>query len=352
MKCLDNIIGITQSECECILHELTEEQINKLRESESGLYIDNINGSIGFESIRDLSACMDFYDITLQAKENAIKHFEADIITAVNKKNKPRKTYTGSIGEKTFNKKLTGGKEIQVMHLRPFRVSDLYLKLNSVGVILDDSVNTDVEIYKSVNGEDPELIDTIEITSTQNRLKTEKTNIVLPLSEDGFIIEYYFIYNTQGANPMNNKISCGCSGGSKVDETFSITTWSSEDEDKFEHPNQKHTSEAKGLYLGIQLQCNPSNFLCRTYNNDYAFNKVAAWSILYKAAELIVQSVLDSKEINRTTMMSREQLYGKRNNFRKEYNDRIVYLESITEAGESDCYECRNKRINRTAIFS
>ena len=50
-------------------------------------------------------------------------------------------------------------------------------------------------------------------------------------------------------------------------------------------------------------------------------------------------------------MMSRENLYGKRDHFRKEYEARVVWLAYELDVSKSDCFLCQNKSITVSNLF-
>src|SRR5690606_5483347 len=99
MECLENIIGITNSDCPCVIDGLTPEEVAKLRESASGLYLDELEGGVNIRSLEMLDACQNMAEMALGARDTATKKLKDDIIVALQSKYKSgKKSYVGSIG--------------------------------------------------------------------------------------------------------------------------------------------------------------------------------------------------------------------------------------------------------------
>jgi hypothetical protein len=82
---------------------------------------------------------------------------------------------------------------------------------------------------------------------------------------------------------------------------------------------------------------------CREYSEDDAVAVVMGYATWYKAGELLIEDVLKQPDVNRYTTMAREYLWGKRNHFRKEYENRIIYLAAVIDVMASNCYVCREQ---------
>ena len=94
--------------------------------------------------------------------------------------------------------------------------------------------------------------------------------------------------------------------------------------------------------MDVQIKCETGTLICREYDGNDAIALVTAFAIQYKAGELVIENVMNSGEVNRFTMLRNEQLWGKRNHFRKEYFDRIDYLSKVIDVSSSDCFICRS----------
>lgn len=115
------------------------------------------------------------------------------------------------------------------------------------------------------------------------------------------------------------------------------------------------SNNSHGLAVNIEVGCDSSNILCDLYESDISYKTVIGHAVRFKAAELVVEKVQSSEEVNRFTMMSREYLWGKRNHYRKEYLDRVTWMVETLDVGSiTDCFVCNtggHKKIAKSGIL-
>ena len=100
---------------------------------------------------------------------------------------------------------------------------------------------------------------------------------------------------------------------------------------------------AHGFSLDVEIKCDTGRLICREFDSQNKIAVASAWANLYKAGELLIEKILSSSEITRFTLMNREYLYGKRNNYKKEYEMRIQYLAYEIDVTRGDCFICQNR---------
>src|SRR5688572_15167585 len=99
MDCLDNIIGLSRTECDCLLPAGSDEA-EEISESASGVYLDEIDGF----NINVVNAAADcakggLFDRMFRAVENAKQDFITHTLGCMNRKFKMRaETFAGQIG--------------------------------------------------------------------------------------------------------------------------------------------------------------------------------------------------------------------------------------------------------------
>src|SRR5690349_18181718 len=100
MECLNNIIGITNTTCACVLDGLTPTQQEAAKLSKSGLYLDgNLEGGVHISDVKMLEHCEEYYRLATKAIAAAKKAFEDDIQVAVQTKYKTNKAkFIGELG--------------------------------------------------------------------------------------------------------------------------------------------------------------------------------------------------------------------------------------------------------------
>lgn len=356
MECLENIIGITNSDCPCVIDGLTPEEVAKLRESASGLYLDELEGGVNIRSLEMLDACQNMAEMALGARDTATKKLKDDVIVALQSKYKSgKKSYVGSIGRPTYTGNMNVSAPHQFMRLRARNMSDAIMKISGIRLIVDRAAMVVVEIIRAVKGGNQgEVIFSEAVTTSANAYTTIPLAepLELPLSGGGESYDYYVVWSRLGteANPKDIKISCNCSGGTGYEQYLDVVGGELNDTNNLSAV--KTDKYSHGLSLDVDIRCKPGDLICREYDRENAIAVTMAWATMYKAGELLIEAVMNSGEVNRYTMMNREYLWGKRNHFRKEYDARIMYLASNMDVTSSDCFICRDTHFFKAGILS
>lgn len=352
MECLDKLIGITESECPCLIDGLTEEQIADLKESKSGLYLDNVEGALQFNAIEAASDCLTFAETAKESINNAKKRLMEDLAIAISEKTQGGKpSFNGVIGKPTYTRTLTeASKKYQYLKLEANGRTDGVMDINEIRII---GTTTEQVVFKVLkvtqNGIVTELASGL-ISLMQDKFTPTGIKLQgLPLYDKGETVSYILQYERTDTKPKDVKISCGCKGGDPFSGYLVVSGGETDQEEDHSNRDTKHT---RGFSVQVNIKCDSSRLVCRDYDNENAVALLLAWSMLYKANELLVQRVLSSGEINRYTMMSREHLYGRRAHFQKEYEARIMYLKTTLKIDTSDCFICRSRNIRVTGIIS
>ena len=119
LECLNGIIGVTKDFCQCLHGQISQEDFNALKESKSGLYLDNVEGGLFLRNVPQLDKCKSFLDIQVQAIETAKKFFFADILAELNLKYQVRKTnFVGEIGKVSYTSTMQTNKRLQFLKLK------------------------------------------------------------------------------------------------------------------------------------------------------------------------------------------------------------------------------------------
>lgn len=357
MECLEKLIGITDTDCECIIGGLDETEIAAVRESKSGLFLDELEGGVNMRAIDQLDSCKNFADMALGARDTAAKKLYGDVLVALSNRYKTGKNvYRGFIGRPSYTANLPVTRPWQFMRLRSIDRSDAMMKLTGLRIIVDRAATVTVKIIKAIRGgnQGTELLSVNVLTVPNAYVPVPlPAEFTLPLTEEGDSIDYYIAWDRSvagGVNPKDLKIDCNCGGG-KGYETFLDVAGGQLDDLNFLTGGQTD-KYSHGITLDVDIRCVPGNLICREYDRENAIAVTLAWAMMYKAWELLIEAVMNSGEVNRYTMMNREYLWGKRSHFRKEYETRITYLASVMDVSSSDCFICRENRIFMGGIIS
>jgi hypothetical protein len=349
LQCLTEIIGVTQSDCECIINGLTSDQLTGLRASKSGLFMDDLEGGVHLKALTEIDACKSMAVLATTARDNAIKRLGDDLVVAINNRYKKGKgNFVGPIGRMSFAQSLPILRQWQGVRLRPKEYTDGIVTLTKLQVIFNQSVSVTLRLYKvpmdSVMGEE---VAAWPVTSAANAYVnvTLSAPVKMPLVENGELMEYYILYDTLEPGvaflPKDNGILCTtCNRGIVPYGDFisadgvqvnNLSTLNDKIVDKYTH----------GLILDVAVKCDNEKLFCREYDESDDVAVVMAYATRFKAGELLIEDVLKSPAVNRYTTMGREYLWGKRNHFKSEYDDRIAYLAKIIDVTQANCYVCR-----------
>lgn len=353
MQCLTNIVGVTTSECTCIIRGLTNSEVAELKVSKSGLYLDNLPGGVHMKELQYVDSCKTFKEMADTAISNAVKMLEDDLVVSLNNKYvKAKKTFKGEVGQKSYAGTLNNPKRYQGLRLRPYDYSDGVIFLHRLDIIVNATVNFDVQIIRvpRVNGNTSvmgDVVDIIPIEATANTYKTVSFNVPkkLPLVYQGQEVEYWVVYDRDqpgpsAFQPRDNKIQCSTCPAQKLGDFVDAKGVGFTDLSALN--GAVIDNYAHGISLHVTVKCDNETLFCREYDEDDAVAVTMANAVWYKAGELLIEMIQGSPDVNRYTTMETERLWGKRNHFRKQYELRVDFAVSVIDVSASNCYVCRD----------
>lgn len=348
MECIDNLVGITQSDCLCMTEGLSPEQIAAARLSVSGLYLDgNLEGGVLISDIKNFATCEEYFNLATKAIAAAKTKFEGDLRIVLNEKYTKRlPRFKGTLGRLTFSAALPVAKPYQVLKIQPISTTDSLLKVRGLSLIVNETAELQILLIKAYgNNLQGDIIQQYTATPTANLISPVNIGegLELPLIENGEIVTYYFVWvrPNETIMPRDNKNGCGCISGDAFSnyvaisggETDNLTTLSASD------------GYAHGFVIEAEIGCDVGQIICSDFDAENPIAITSAWANLYKAGEILIEKVLQSSEINRLTLMNREYLWGKRNHFRKEYDNRLIYLREAIDLSGNNCFICRDRQM-------
>jgi hypothetical protein len=364
LDCLKNIVGVTDTETDCITGGLAVDEISEMKKSTSTLYLDNLPGGIHLKAVKYADATKGLYKMSTGAIQTAATILEKDLLLALNQNHaKSRKNFVGQIGRLSFAQSLGVTGDWQGLRIRPVDKSDAIIILSKITNIISTAATYNFYLYKvpyrSAVGQ---LIGTYPVTSLANQFHSAVVDGPdgkrLPLTENGEAIEYWVIWNRTeagGGIPKDNKLACStCDkvNGTPAGEYLEVNGVDFDDINNLQ--NVRTDDYSHGLTLDIVIKCDNQQLFCRQYAEDDAVAVAMAYAVWFKAGELLIEDVLKSPDLNRYTTMDKERLWGKRNHFRAEYDGRIPFLAATIDITDSNCFVCR-EAINQpfpAGIFS
>lgn len=358
LNCLTDIVGVTTNENDCIIEGLTTEQKAQLKVSTSGLYLDDLPGGVHMKAIKTADATKGLYPMAIGSLNNARKLLENDLITALNSRyKKGRKNFVGQVGRMSFAQNLNASADLQGLRIRPVDYNDGVITLTKITHIINLTASYNIYVARAeYNGRtsevvNAEVIKTYPINSVANAytsifIEQPDGGLKLPLVQDGQMLQYFIYFSRTeagGAFAKDNKIVCSTCGSANTLKLADFLEVKGANFASVSSLSGSFDEYAHGLTLDVSIKCDNEKLFCGQYVEDDAVATTMAHAVQFKAGELLIEEVLKSPDVNRYTTMAREYLWGKRNHFRKEYEDRINYLANSIDVTASNCYVCREQ---------
>lgn len=355
INCFDQIVGITQSDCECF------GEIDNF-DSLSGLYID---GLVELSDVFEIVNCQNGNDVSdvikksfLEAKKEFMADFNSNLFSFYRTR---RKDFKGVIGRVNFKRDL----DAQFGDIAGVRVAcaDVVggnLRIKKIGMLFNGTSTVTVHIKNNLN----EYIGSVDLPTIANSHKVSVVNIDLPLhSPYTNNLEYFFYYQTTPhLKPKNNEIKCNSCGSfrprynldkpyfnSQTGGQYGWANWvmagglsraltgDPEDYD-FSCLPRTTTNTMYGMTLDIELGCDSNLVIC---HDDMDYTKpipiAAAHAIRYKTGAIILEKIIRSGMINRLTMVGLDEKKETLVHWSEKYWELLNYIIRELRFDDTDC---------------
>jgi hypothetical protein len=333
--CLDNIIGLSNRECECV-GEIPE---NK---SDSGFYIDDtFQANNVFKISEALSCDDDIWDVMTNARVNAITNFKIDLFAAMQAKNSRFIEWNGVLGKLDKAYKLSTVSSFDTLGI-DIRGKDGYkaanITINSMGLKLNTAGTYIVSLFQS-GVVDP--LETWEIDTVANEESYLEKSITIPMyTKTGLPLKYSLRYEPNGAKPYLTQFYC-CSGPDHWNDLVDlkgvgITGATTATKQKPMH----------GLFMSISIHCG-NEWLCRDWDYETdPWARTMAKTIQMMGILDTYKYINSSSNVNQyTILMEPEHILGKMSSLVKQIGERMTWLSHNLPIPAKECWKC-NQTIN------
>lgn len=349
MICLDNIIGLSETECECF-----DPKPAGYNTSASGIWLDQLEGfNLKVAAGADDCASGGLWERMDRAVRNAKVDLRKDLLGCIGKEYKPRaEFFKGQLGEATFKNPLTLPNSYAGIKVSPFQIKGGVIVLKRIGILINAAVPVTVKVFSTENGGTEIASYTTPVAVTANQLtwlSITPNPLELPMWNYSHRVDYYvlLILNNAVFKPNNNKKDCGCGGvqrpylnwldfaGTTGNDVTNLSTFQT-------------TKEINGLVLDVEVKCQVSDLICDNerpldFEND-SFAQYLAYAVRFKAAERLYRELISTDQINRYSMMGGELHNTLIGSWGAAYLDCVQYLCSIINVDNNDCLVCRDSR--------
>lgn len=360
MTCLDNIIGLSRATCTCDVIPP-----NGYNTSDSGLYLDEI---APFDAALRVSNCgcdADDWTAMQNARSEAVKTFRADLLAMLMTRYKPRRNgFEGTIGEANAAMVAPQQGTYSGIRIACNQVRGGSLRIRKVGGVFSATGTVTLTLYNSLNA----VVHTVTLNTTAGQHSTVAVDWLLPLHIPyAGRAEYFLVYQYNTLNaPRQNRLSCGCGGftpwfntqapqwgntehsGSRAWANWlMVGGWSGSGLTSFNDcSTTASVDNMNGLTLDVSLGCDIASALCAERDTlDYDRDPLAlsmAFAVRYKAADLLIMSILRSEKLSRSVQVAREALAEARREYLMKYNEMVNYVAANLNLDSNDCLACKH----------
>lgn len=337
MECLNNIIGISKSDCECFANEFSEEY----KQSKSGLYLDENEAGLTLDRFRDLSACADLEETLAgsiklaksQLKEKLFMHLGEMYQSGVDH-------YSGNIGSRSFNEELNlpDGKFGFVIDMKG--VKGGVLRIEGINSNFNNNEEIVLTIESAVKAGNIYAQRFILNEITLNTNEKTSVDITLPSIENGIAMSYIFTYEKTGAlQPFHNKTGCGCASEKSVKKFLKVSGW--------DDNSNSTTKSMHGIYLIANISCYIENVFCDQFKTNEQIQLTTSHFIHRMALANAIRKILSSTNISRQTMVDRESLERWIYVMEGEANKSVLWTAQNLNVSGSECFICNENNAGQ-----
>ena len=370
LVCYENIIGISQTDCECY-------DVNPYSESKSNLFLDELQG-FNLKQIKSLENCEDSDNIWVilnRARQNAIVTCINDITVDLMQKNRiRRRVFAGTVGRRKWTKELTITKAYAGCRWHCADIVSGNLKINSIGTLFNATGTVELFIFNNLN----ELVaGGITLDTLANKFQDNVLAVPIELpshSNEVDNLEYFFVYAYDPAmKPLNNDVACNTCGfqynfdcnnpyffsqsNKKLGwaDYIMIGSWQGDVIDDFDNAPIVTNNYLNGFTFGVEFGCKVHEVICKD-TLDFSNSTMAltlAFMVQHKAGELAFTDFLMTDRIDRFTMMGGEAVSAMITYYQQKYAEYRKSIQSQIDVTGTDCFECKDFiEMTRKGIMS
>ena len=341
MACLDTIIGLSKTPCNCFT-DSSEESFN-VTESDSGLYLEELV-SVDLANSSDCGEAGP-WKIMRAAFENALLNTTIDVRKAIQKKYK-----TLHFGHKS----MIGGRDVSVSTItaaaKGLRVTGNGIQGSYITIKSATFYNTETGLFDFlVLDEHSNEIHSQEVSldtsNTWSAAQTPETEWKLPLwNDDGQPVIYYIVHTCQ--NTKENTDPCGCTSGQKTRSWQDVADFQGVYSDDLGDGSFMSYNDMGGMRLSIETSCETDYELCQLQGDD---RNMLAKAIQFCAGAKLIEHVLIKNLSGFASTVSIEVKQQMMNSYAMQYAETINHITEVITPG--NCYKCNNGGIRRSTLI-
>ncbi len=353
-QCLNKIIGLTDTDCDCYLSSETPDGYN---ESESGLYLTSGTHGIPIDFVQASEGCeVNLWDILTKAREDGISKFLIDLGKAVGRKKNQLNSWQGWIGESKITSKVKR-KGYVFWRISPFVGATIEVSEISLYMCCDGAV--DILVYSDSDFDNP--ISIITVNAVSGEFVTVPTDLCTSLTNGNDPICLYIGYKVpDGCEVPNTKLfSCDCGFNTKKSKHrflnfFNVESLTVNQLEDLEECKNYCSKYSNGIRIKACVSCDMSGWLCSIdYTKsvgDEILREVVAKTIQLASIRCLGEVLLDNPKCTPYALIASEVLPDKLRVIEDDYDNNIIWLANNLPNHYKSCYECKTRYGKKSII--
>jgi hypothetical protein len=361
-ECLKTVVGLSKRTCPC---DGAGKPANA-GDSRSGYFLTDAADGVPMSFIGGAVDCANggTWDILADSRDEGIADFIRDMSLQMSDLwKKSFEDFNGRIGEVNDTTYVTNAKRFAVIRIRGFRGVPAKLKLLAASLKATCSSPVTIDIFDNTSLSGIPLHSVTVNTVAQSwQSATWATAPQLDLKNDyGDYQDYYLVYQIPvGCYMANSTNGCfSCSGGTQRgwQPFIEVDSFSVDNLTDFAGMSATLVTSHGQLTLGLSLHayigCNFGDWLCNLDFTlaDNGFQLTVAKMLQYAQVMKLVTVLVNSPNFNSITLLSKENLYGRRAHAQKEYANGIRWIAENLPQDALRCYECKDRRMAIKALI-
>ncbi len=348
LDCLDNVVGLTDTDCPCFIDGEEPEGYNT---SLSGLYLDDPEFGFPLKIPQNIDDCSssDLWTRLVDARSAGIKQFISDLGAEMiggplKKKVEP---FNGFVGDDKVTLNLTPEAYFAI-RLEPKIFRGVIAKIRTVTLYAAgvNGTNVEVGIYdeEALQSGTPILAFDVPIVNGKGTYTFTDPEVFNFQSDDNTERDLYMVVivaDHAGILPKNNKTKCSCGKKEKWDQFFNAHGLTASTLDGLIEANE--SSYAYGFRISLGVACGNS-WLCQPFDfiND-AWARVMAECIALYSMRKLAGMILSNPFPEKYTIITREEIALHRDRVNTILGERMPWLAANIPVDYTDCFKCNSK---------
>jgi len=386
MDCLTNIVGLSNTECDC-WDSKKPVDFNDLNASSSGLYISEPK-TVPLRMVGGSADCENggVWDLLITARDGvdgrggAVRELVKDFLGATQRVKQNQFLPFQHIGDDYYTKgKLVRGAIVGVF-FEPYRIKGGKLRISSFDIAfysgITTSANVTISVYSSLNFNTPKATAVATVTGNQDFFTaTLVDELVVDLGDirNDVNERIYITYEIpSGATPIcNNTEIKACCGANKYDRNphlqimRNVTGVQTDNIANIKTNVLDSSSSMNGLRINASFECDYYSWLCQLAqapNESYGvgagdrvpLGMALADGLRAKCVMNLIDSLLLGKRINQYSMIQDpKQLLRQRAIYKNIYSLSIDNLVYYMPSDVTDCLVCaENNKLSKKPLLA